>query len=289
LRKTGREIPDLSTKALRAFVAIASLGSVARAASLLGRSGSAISLQLTSLERDLGQPLFGRTGRGLSLTGFGARFLVYAEEILARVDAARQAMGTAKQGGELRIGVVQDLLGLCMPLLLSAKHMEAPESAIAMLTGTSAELAVLIGEGKLDLAVMARRYVEPDTVLTLAMRWLAAPNYEGGNPLSMVAVVQPCPFFDAAERALSRADRKVEIRFSSPSLEAVRGAAVHGAGVLCRTALAQDEKLTDVGELLNLPPLPNISYVLELRRGAGPLTVTMGDRLYAGLRSVAAK
>jgi DNA-binding transcriptional LysR family regulator len=276
-------VPDLNTKSLRAFVAAATLGSVARAAELLGRSDSAVSLQITALERDLGQPLFARTGRGLRLTGFGVTFLTHAEEILARIDAARREAGVTRDAGALRVGVVQDLLPFALPIVLDTARAAALAPGVTMSTGTSADLAVALGEGRIDVAVLARRHVEPDTVLTLPMIWLAAPNVAAPDPLPLVAVSPPCPFLDAATRSLSLAGRREYLRFVSPSLEAVRLAAREGLGILCRTVLASENGLQDVTERLGLPALPSISYVVETERDAGPIARTTADALKADL------
>ena len=205
-------------KSLRAFVAVASLGSVARAGTLLGRSDSAVSLQVTSLERDLGHQLFERTGRGLNLTAFGARFLVHAEDILSRIDAARRDAGACEAGGILRVGVVQDLVPCFVQTVIDAIADAPFKPWIEMTTGTSADLAVALGEERLDLAILARRHEEPGMVMSLPMLWLGSPDTEVRDPLPMVAVTPPCPFLDAARRALDAGGypQRIVLRVSQP-------------------------------------------------------------------------
>lgn len=65
----SRELPPLN--ALRAFEAVARLGSVSRAAEELHVTHGAISRQLRALEEAAGRPLFSRQGRGLALTPTG--------------------------------------------------------------------------------------------------------------------------------------------------------------------------------------------------------------------------
>lgn len=283
MKKTGRVVPDFSTKSLRAFVAVASLGSVARAGPLLGRSDSAVSLQVTSLERDLGHQLFERTGRGLNLTAFGARFLVYAEDILSRIDAARRDAGASDAGGVLRVGVVQDLVPCCVQMVFDAIADAPFRPWIEMTTGTSADLAVALGEERLDLAILARRHEEPGMVMSLPMLWLGSPDLEVRVPLPMVAVTPPCPFLDAARRALDAGGIRNELCFVSANLEAVRLAAAAGAGVLCRTKLAEGPGLVSVGDRLHLPPLPTIGYVIETSRSAGSFAKSVASRLKTDL------
>jgi molybdate transport repressor ModE-like protein len=76
--------PDL----LRTFVCIAEAGTFTRAAEIIGRSQSAVSMQVRRLETLLGQPLLARSkGGAVRLTGHGSRLLARAKEMLALNDA----------------------------------------------------------------------------------------------------------------------------------------------------------------------------------------------------------
>ena len=83
-----RKLPPLST--LRAFEAAARLESFSRAADEISVTHGAVSHQMRSLERELGAPLFMRSGRRVVLTNVGRHF---AE----RVRAALQELGEAAQ------------------------------------------------------------------------------------------------------------------------------------------------------------------------------------------------
>ena len=61
----------LDLKALRAFDAVAQHRSFLRASVALGTAQSALSRQVSALERALGARLFHRTGRGVALTALG--------------------------------------------------------------------------------------------------------------------------------------------------------------------------------------------------------------------------
>ena len=55
----------LDSDLMRSFLALADTGSVTAAADRLGRTQSAVSMQLRRLEETLGQPLFARLPRGV--------------------------------------------------------------------------------------------------------------------------------------------------------------------------------------------------------------------------------
>ena len=81
-----RRLPSLN--ALRAFWAAARHGSFVAAAEELHVTASAVSLQVRQLEDEMGQKLFKRTPRGLSLTSEGAAILPGVSEAFARLQEA---------------------------------------------------------------------------------------------------------------------------------------------------------------------------------------------------------
>ncbi len=63
---------QLESDLLRSFVAVADSENFTRAADVLGRTQSAISMQMKRLEELVGGPLFERGPRGVALTRRGA-------------------------------------------------------------------------------------------------------------------------------------------------------------------------------------------------------------------------
>ncbi|WP_407319277.1 LysR family transcriptional regulator [Isoptericola halotolerans] len=77
----------LDVKGVRAFVEVASMGSVTSAAESLGWAQSTVSKQLQNFEYVLGRQLFHRTGRGMELTRAGDIALPYAVKIVRSLEA----------------------------------------------------------------------------------------------------------------------------------------------------------------------------------------------------------
>src|SRR5262245_49960066 len=67
---------------LRTFIAIAESGSFTRAAELVHKTQSAVSMQMKRLEERIGRPIFARDGRFSKLTEDGERLLDYARRIV---------------------------------------------------------------------------------------------------------------------------------------------------------------------------------------------------------------
>jgi LysR family transcriptional activator of nhaA len=96
---------------LRYFWAIANEGSLTRAARRLNVSPSSLSVQLKSLEDQLGQPLFDRRGRALQLTEAGRIALGYANAVFKSGDellSTLEGLGSSARQ-TLRVGAVATL------------------------------------------------------------------------------------------------------------------------------------------------------------------------------------
>jgi DNA-binding transcriptional LysR family regulator len=80
---------------LRTFALVARLGSLHAAALALGISEPAVSAALAALRKDLDDPLFVRTGSGISFTAGGRRLAARADEIVGLAEQLRREVGEA--------------------------------------------------------------------------------------------------------------------------------------------------------------------------------------------------
>ena len=90
---------------LRIFHAAAEAGSFTHAGDHLHMSQSAVSRQVSSLEKDLGVALFHRHARGLVLTEQGETLFNTATEVMTKLHTAETLLSdaTTKPTGELRL------------------------------------------------------------------------------------------------------------------------------------------------------------------------------------------
>jgi DNA-binding transcriptional LysR family regulator len=82
---------------LRLLREFAGRGTIAATAAALGYTASAVSQQLSALEREAGATLFDRSARSVELTDAGRRLAVHAEIILAQVEAAEADLSAQKR------------------------------------------------------------------------------------------------------------------------------------------------------------------------------------------------
>nr|WP_298056841.1 LysR family transcriptional regulator [uncultured Halomonas sp.] len=138
---------------LRAFVAVARMGSVSRAAEQLHLTQPAISLKLKQLQLNLGLTLFSRRPQGLALTADGHALLPAAEKALASVQAFEQTAGTLHSTlrGKLSIGTIVDPEFLRLGAFLSRLMARAPQLETELHHGMSGSVLNRVEQGDLDV------------------------------------------------------------------------------------------------------------------------------------------
>ncbi len=154
----GRQaVLDLSL--VHAFVTVAELEHVGRAARVLRISQSPLSRKLQHLEAELGVRLFRREGRGLRLTSLGKEWLGDAKALLATAErAAERATALANgQATSLCIGLVQSALwSELVPAALRKLRRSHPDAKISVRGLPSAEQVRALERGELDVGIVHR-------------------------------------------------------------------------------------------------------------------------------------
>ncbi|MFT4080259.1 LysR family transcriptional regulator [Rhodomicrobium sp.] len=258
-------IPDLPSPLLRSFVAVIECGSLAGASTRIGRSESALSLQMARLEDIVGRALFDRDGRALKLNDAGTLLLPHARAILGRIDAARADLGQAA-APPIRIGIVQDFVDSVLRPTLSELHEEGLTGAITIVIGSTTQLLQAMSEDRIDTALCAGEPVGGGATQRLAMRWFGDPGLLRDDVVTLVGITPPCPFLKAAQDALDFAGRPWRMALTTPSLDGVRAAVQAGLGLTCRTEVGLKLPPLPDGRL---PKLPDIAYSVMERRQSG--------------------
>ena len=116
---------------LRCFQAVANHGSLAAAATVLGRTPSAISMTLKQFEEHIGAPLF-ETARKARLTPLGALILTEAQRELGHFDRTIQAIEGLSQAklGSVRLAVTPSVAQTVLPPVLQRFMQDHPKVRI---------------------------------------------------------------------------------------------------------------------------------------------------------------
>lgn len=144
----------LDSELMRTFLAVADNGSVTAAADLVGRTQSAVSMQLRRLEESVGHPLFRRLPRGVDLTPRGLQLIPYARRVVGLLDAATTALRTLPLTGPVRIGIPQEYCETILPRVLAAFGARHPEVEVSVRCDFSIPQLAALEAGELDLAVV---------------------------------------------------------------------------------------------------------------------------------------
>ncbi len=153
----------LTIDRLRVLHAIRSHGSVTGAAAALHVTTSAVSQQMAKLERETGQRLLAKNGRGVRLTDVGRLLAEHAEHILSQVELA-QAELEAHRGqavGELLLGAFATAARGLLPPALAALRVDHPRLRVRLTETEPAEALADLLRGDLDLAVVQDWYNRP--------------------------------------------------------------------------------------------------------------------------------
>lgn len=255
---------DLDT--LRTFSVARELGSLGQAAEQLGRTPSAVSLQMKRLQDDLGVPLFRKHGRGLTLTEAGIVALDYARRILALHDELLDTMQGAKVAGNIRVGCTQDFASI-LPSVLSHFSSLYPRMQVELRIEGNGVLADAIEVSQIDLAVIIghESRAAAQIIGQLDLVWIASSSFAllQGQPLPLAALGPQCAFRKRVIEQLESKKVPYRIAATSPSLDGLWAALLGNLGITARTALNLPEGLMSSNSLFSLPLLGQLPVTLH--------------------------
>jgi DNA-binding transcriptional LysR family regulator len=129
-------IRDLELRHLVALDAVATHGTFARAADVLGYTQSAVSQQIAALERTVDAKVFDRPGgpRSVELTPFGEVLLERGRDLLRRVDALGHELDRFREGhlGHLTVGTFQSISSTVLPVIVGRFREMSPDVSIQL-------------------------------------------------------------------------------------------------------------------------------------------------------------
>ncbi|MFJ6758778.1 MULTISPECIES: LysR family transcriptional regulator [unclassified Streptomyces] len=182
----------LDVRRLRLLRELARRGTIAAVAEALAFSPSAVSQQLSVLEREAGLPLLERTGRRVRLTPAGENLVRHAEAVLERLEQADADLARARGGlaGALRIGAFPTATRAIVPAALAALARHHPALEPMVSETDPAAVAHALRAGDLDVALVHEYDFVPapqepglavEPLFAEAM-YLAAPAAEAPEP-----------------------------------------------------------------------------------------------------------
>jgi DNA-binding transcriptional LysR family regulator len=268
--------PDL----LRAFTYIAEEGSFTRAAARVGRTQSAVSMQVQRLESQLGQRLLLRgKGGAVQLTAHGQYLLERGRQMLALNDDIWTNFHAPPVQGRVRLGTPDDYALRYLPQILRRFAESHPAVEVDVLCAPSVDVVEKLKQGELDLTLCSegnepRRW--PCVELWRGpLRWVTSDRYapQRQNPLPVALAHQDCSWRGAAVRALERAGLPYRIAYTSATQTGTIAPVMAGLAVTVSTISWMPEGLRTLRPDEGLPPLPEFGIMLvKAHEPAQPVT-----------------
>lgn len=142
----------------RAFLAIAELGSLTRAALFLDSNQSLLSRHLNALERECKARLFNRTGRGVALSDVGERIFPLVKDLLSDAEQLEaEILGEAREpAGRVTIGSLPSITNPMVGRLFRQLRGLHPGVHLKVLEGSSGQVEEWLADARVDIAILYR-------------------------------------------------------------------------------------------------------------------------------------
>lgn len=140
---------------LRHFLKVAEHSNFTRAAEDIALSQPALSRSVGRLEEELGQPLFERQTRSVSLTDAGHLLLERARQILLLVDDTKALFNDDGKTGRIRVASIPTIAPYFLPERLKRFHRDFPEANVVVHEDTTENLLKKLNDGLVDVMIAA--------------------------------------------------------------------------------------------------------------------------------------
>ena len=220
---------------LRTFIVIVEAGSFTKAADIVHKTQSAVSMQMKRLEERLDRPVFARDGRASKLTEDGERLLDYARRIVKLNLEALAAFSDAELTGRARLGVPDDYADRYLPEIMARFSRAYPSVELTVICEPSVDLLERIDANELDLAIIttteSQRPVE--TFRRERLLWVTSNRHptHREDPLPLALGRPSCGWRRIALECLETTRRPHRILYTTSNAGAVAAAVLAGLAV----------------------------------------------------------
>lgn len=276
---------------IEAYLQVAEHRNFSRAAEALGLTQPSVTARIQALERDLGEPLFERNGRGVRLTEVGDSFLPHAQRILKAVHDGKDAVQSLRQLelGTLRIGAAPTISTYVLPALLKEFSSRYPGLDVSVRTDYSQQIVQMVLADEVQMG-LERGTTHPevetiplysdDVVLVTAtddaFAARGAVDIEEIATRRLIMFNRGSSYYTLVDNALREAGVLVSPAMELDNMEATKKMVEEGLGIamLPRVAVAQEVERGELREIeIKKMTMPRREVALIYRR-ARPLSRT---------------
>jgi len=220
---------------LRTFIAIAETGSFTKAAEVVNKTQSAVSMQMKRLEERLERAIFARDGRASKLTEDGSRLLDYARRLVKLNVETIAAFSDAELSGRVRLGVPDDYADRYLPEIMARFSRAYPSVELTVLCEPSVDLLERIDGNEIDLAIVtnceSKRTAE--TFRRERLLWVTSNRHSThlDERLPLALGRPACSWRRIAIERMESIGRAYRVLYSSSNAGAVAAAVLSGLAV----------------------------------------------------------
>ena len=184
---------------LRYFLRVAERGNFTRAAEDLMISQPALSRSIQKLEEELGQPVFERKARSVSLTDAGTRLQARAQQVLSIIADTKAEITDDGESGRVRVGAIPTIAPYFLPEILQKFSAAFPRATLIVQENTTDHLLKNCTQGEIDLAIVALpvpvKYLEVEELLSEELLLVLPPGHPlVDKPRITLRDIEPLPF-----------------------------------------------------------------------------------------------
>lgn len=246
---------------LKTFIAVVETGSFSNAAPRIGRSQSAVSMQMLRLEQVVGKQLLIRGSKAVTPNAVGAELLPHARRLLKLSDEAWASIARPEETGCVRLGVPDDYAAFLLPPVLSRFAAEHPLMTVELVCEPTAALSKAIAEGRIDLAIITRLPEQPvETLRREPFVWVASHSHVAWqeDPLPIALFEAGCAARANVLNALGAEGRAYRCAYSSSSLLGLAAVVQAGLAVAGLALCSVPPSLHIIGQDEGLPALEDL-------------------------------
>ena len=272
------KMQNIPMELLRTFVKAIEGGSFTRAAEAIGRTQSAVSVQIRRLEELTNVQLFLRDAHKLELTSEGIFMAQYAQRILALNDEALANLRQPSVSGKVRLGAPHEYTASLLPEFLG-KFAQAHPNVMLEVTGDlSKSLIRRQQDGEFDLVIALHDRFSGRggrKIFTEPLVWIGSEDHACHlqTPLPLVLAPAPCIYRDRMLSALTEVERACRIVYLCSSYNGISAAVRAGIGI---TGMTNSTKPPGCRVLPNDVGLPLLGQLeVRLHRAPGKPSVAL--------------
>ena len=274
-------VPLIDLDLLRTLVAIAETGNFSAAGEAVGRTPSAISMQVKRMEEIVRCPVFVRDSRSVELTRAGGMLLEHARRMLALNRDMAARLIEPELSGEVRLGAPDDVAERFLPHMLRQFADTCPGITLNVTIDATDRMMPMVDDGKLDIAIITaeagfRGDDRAEVVYREDMIWamLAGGVAVEQHPLPVAVWDEFCTWRKAALEELDARKRAYRIAFQSSNITGQRAGMLADLAVAVVPASTLGGSIVEVHPRYDLPPLPQYALgMMVVREPSDPVRV----------------